>query len=203
MTLANDYASLQAAAARWHGGSSDSQFAEVVRDAIGLAERDMDRSLWVPERVKRVNATCTGEYEAVIDDFARMIVVKRVDADGQEQPLVQQPEDAIPGLQLRFAGPPLFYSLEGRQIHFAPKPTQASPALIRYACYALIPKLVDPAACTAILAIYADVYLYTTLKHLAPEADDATAVQKWTALSDNAIQQANRAAVMRDAVLFQ
>ena len=151
MTLATDYASLQAVAARWHGGSSDTQFDETVRDAIGLAELDMDRSLWVAERMKRVAASCTGEYEAVPDDFARMIVVRLV-ASGQEQPLVQQPEDAIPQLQRAIAGPPRFYALIGRQIHFAPKPTTASPAVIRFVYYALIPKLRDPAACTAVLS---------------------------------------------------
>ena len=51
--------------------------------------------------------------------------------------------------------------------------------------------------------LYGDVYLYTALKHLAPYADDAGAVQKWTALSDKAIQNANRSTVMRDAVLAQ
>ena len=202
MTMATTYAELQSTTARWHGGSSDTQFDEVVRDAIGLAELDMDRSLWVPERIVRVNATCTGEYEALPDNFSRMIVVRLV-GSGQEQPLVQQPEDAIPYLQQSIAGPPRFYSLEGRQIHLAPKPTTASPALLRIVFYALIPKLRDPTVCTAILSTYGDVYLYTALKHLAPYADDAQAVQKWTALSDNAIQNANRSTVMRDAVLAQ
>jgi len=202
MTLASNYTELQAAVSRWHGGSSDTQFDEVVRDAIGLAEFDMDRRLWVPERIKRVLASCTGEYEALPDDFSRMIVLKQV-SQGQEKAMVQQPEDAIPGLQVAYSGPALFYALIGRQVQFAPRPTTQSPISVRFVYYATIPRLKDPGGCTAVLATYGDVYLYTALKHLAPEADDATAVQKWTALSDNAIDQANRSNVIRDAVLFQ
>jgi hypothetical protein len=203
MTLARNYAELQATAARWHGGSSDSLFADVVRDAIGLAEFDMDRTLWVPERVKRVIASCAGEYEALPDDCSRLIVLKRV-ASGREQPMVQQPEDAIPGLQQLYTGQlPSFYTLIGRQVQFAPVPTAQDPITVRFVYYATIPRLQDPGACTAILSTYGDVYLYTTLKHLAPEADDAQAANKWANLSQTAIDQANRNTVMRDAVLFQ
>ena len=202
MTLATDYASLQAAAARWAGGSSDSLFEEVVRDSIRLAELDLDRQLWVPERISRMAANnCTGEYEALPPDFSAMITVRRVTSGGQEQTMMQQPEDSIPGLQQAYAGAPAFYALVGRQIQFAPIPTVASPASIRFVYYALIPRMQDPSACTAILEQYGDVYLYTTLKHLAPYADDAAGVQKWRDLSDQAIQAANRSAVIRDAVL--
>ena len=199
--LATDYASLQAAAARWSGGSSDDLFAETVRDAIGLAEIDLDRQLWVPERIcRQVANNCTGEYEALPLDFAKMITLRRV-SGGQEQEMIQQPEDLIPGLQQAYAGPPAFYALEGLQIHFAPKPTAASPVTVRFVYYAMIPRMVDPGACTAILERYGDIYLYTTLKHLAPYADDGAGVAKWSDLSSKAIQAANRSAVIRDAVL--
>ena len=201
MTLATDYASLQAAAARWAGGSSDTLFEEMVRDAIGLAEMDLDQQLWVPERIVRMVAeNCTGEYEAVPPDFFKMITLRRV-AGGQEQTLQQQPEDLIPALQQAYVGLPAFYSLEGLQIHFAPKPTVASPVTVRFVYYAKIPRMVDPSACTAILKHYGDIYLYTTLKHLAPYADDGAGVAKWADLSSKAIQAANRSAVIRDAVL--
>ena len=200
MALPTNYAELQAQAIRWSGGSSDSNYAEVVRDAIGLAEFDLDRVLWVPERIKRVIATCTAEYEALPDDLSRLIAVKRI-VDGREYRLTQQGEEVIPGLQAQYSGPPRWYALVGAQVQFAPVPTEADPMRARFVYYGMLPRLSSEAPCTAVLTTYGNVYLWATLKHLATYAEDAGGVEKWGGLAVTAVDEANRAGVMRDATL--
>lgn len=195
---ATTYAELQAAASRWSGGSSDSTFADTIRDAITFAEDDMTQRLWVPERVKRVTATFTAEYESLPDDCSKLISIKRL-VDGEEAaPLRKQHPDVMPGLACAYSGqPPLFYALVGAQVQLVPKPTTETPLRVRWIYYGMIPRLSDETSCTAVLTTYPQVYLYTVLKHLAPFADDVNGVAKWTALSDQAIEVANRAAVIR------
>jgi hypothetical protein len=195
---ATDYATLQAEAARWAGGSSDTNFPQIVRDAIAFAEVDLDRTLWVPERVKRVQASFTGEYEAIPDDCAKVISIKHV-VDGEEAGFLRrQHADAMPGLACTYRGnKPLFYAMVGAQVHLAPKPTTTAPMQARWIYYGFLPRLSDVTSCTAILTSYPQVYLYTVLKHLAPYADDATGAAKWAGMSDQGIMAANQAAVIR------
>jgi hypothetical protein len=200
MTLATNYSELQSAAVLWSGGSSDSNYASIVRDAIALAEFDMDRTLWVPERIKRLYADCTGEYESLPDDCSRLVAVKRI-VDGAEIRLTQQDVDVIPGLQAQYTGDPRWYALVGAQVQFAPKPTVAAPMRARFIYYGLIPRLASAAPCTAVLTTYGNVYLWRTLEHLASYADDANGVAKWAAKAEKATAEANRAGVMRDATL--
>lgn len=199
MALATDYASLQAQAIRWSGGSSDTNYADVVRDAVALSEFDMDRSLWVPERIVRATVSYTAAYESLPDDFARMLTVKRLDASGTEYPIEQRSEDVLAGLDQFYGQPPRAYAIVGAQIQFAPAPSTTSPLRARIAYWGLIPRLNDPASCTAVLATYGNVYLWLTLMHLASYADDANGVAKWGQKAAAAIADANRAAVLRDS----
>lgn len=197
MAAAN-YDELQAEAARWAGGSSDSNFPQIVRDAISFAEIDLDHTLWVPERIKRVVADFTAEYEALPDDCSKLISIKRIEDGEEREPLRKQHLDVMPGLACTYSGrKPMFYALAGAQVQFAPKPTTDTPLRARWIYYGMVPRLSDVTSCTAVLTTYPQVYLYTVLKHLAPFADDATGAAKWGALSDQAILAANRAAVIR------
>lgn len=192
-----DYASLQEQASRWAGGSSDSTFAAAVRDAIRAAEDDMTQMLWVPERIKRVKATYKAEYEALPDDCSRIISIKPL-VDGTEgEALHRQHADVMPGLARTWRGCPRFYALVGAQVQIVAAPTADDPLDVRWIYYGMIPRLSDDESCTAVLATYPMVYLYTTLKHLAPYADDMGGMQKWSAMSDQAIETANRAGVVR------
>lgn len=197
MALA-DYNALLAQAARWAGGSSDSTFADTVKDCVAFAEDDMTQRLWIPERVKRVTATFTAEYESLPDDCSKLISIKRL-VDGEEAaPLRKQHPDVMPGLACTYNGQlPLFYALVGAQVQIVPKPTVETPLRVRWIYYGMLPRLSDETSCTAVLTTYPQVYLYTVLKHLAPFADDVNGVAKWTALSDQAIDAANRAGVIR------
>jgi hypothetical protein len=195
---ATDYATLQAEAAKWCGGSSDSNFPQIIRDAISFAETDLDRTLWVPERVKRVSATFTAEYEAIPDDCSKLISIKRMEDGEEAAPLMKRHPEVMPGLACTYRGQlPMFYALVGAQVQIAPKPTTDTPLKVRWIYYGMVPRLSDETSCTAVLTTYPQVYLYTVLKHLAPFADDAAGAAKWGALSDQAILAANRAAVIR------
>lgn len=197
---ATDYNSLQAQLVRWSGGSSDANYAEAVRDCIRLAEVELDRTLWTPERVVRRFADFTAEREALPDDCGKLISILRLEDDVETDALRPVHPDVAPGLIRTYSGNrPLCYALEGAQIRLIPKPTVANPLRARWIYYALVPRLSDASACTAILTTYPDVYLYTSLKHLAPFSDDPDGIAKWGALSAQAIAAANRAAVLRSA----
>lgn len=196
---APDYISLQAQISRWSGGSSDTNFADAIRDAIRSAEAELDRKLFVPERIVRRIVTFTAEREALPDDCAKVISILRVEDDVETDQLRPAHPDAAPGLIRTYSGKPSFYALEGAQIRLIPKPTVDAPMRARWLYYAFVPRLSDESACTAILTTYPDVYLYTALKQLAPFTDDAGGLQKWGALSADAIDAANRAAVLRSA----
>lgn len=196
MALA-DYAALQERAARWVGGSSDSTFAETVRECIRAAEDDMTQTLWVPERIKRVKATFTAEYEAIPDDCSKLISIKPLADDREGEGLSRQHTDAMPGLACAWRDRPRFYALVGAQVQIVAAPTVEDPLEVRWIYYGMIPRLSDDTSCTAVLQTYPTIYLYATLKHLAPFADDIGGVQKWGALADQAIETANRAAVIR------
>ena len=195
---AADYTALQAQLSRWAGGSSDTNFPEMVRDAIRFAEQDMDTMLWVPERIVRRIVDYTAEFEALPDDCSKVISVRRI-VDGAEDDILERVHpDAMPGIARTYSGQkPSWYALVGAQLQFAPKPTVESPLRARLIHYAMVPRLSDESACTAILTTYPAVYLYTALKHLASFADDAGSVGKWAGLSDQAITAANRAGVVR------
>ena len=194
---ATDYASLIAQATLWAGGSSDTNFPTTVADAISFAEVDLDTTLWVPERVKRVFANFTAEFEAIPDDCKRLLSIRRV-VDGVEDASLRQTHpDTLPGLARNYGGLPTWYALLGAQVQLAPKPTVDDPMRVRWIYYGAVPRLSSDAPCTAVLTSYPQVYLYTTLKHLAPFSDDAEGAQKWAAMSDNAIATANRAGALR------
>lgn len=191
------YVELQSQLARWSGGSSDTNFADAIRDAIRSAEAELDRKLWAPERIVRRIVTYTAEREALPDDCAKVISILRVEDDVETDQLRPVHPDAAPGLIRTYSGKPSFYALEGAQIRLIPKPTVDAPMRARWLYYAFVPRLSDESACTAILTTYPAVYLYTALKHLASFADDAGSVGKWAGLSDQAITAANRAGVVR------
>ena len=195
-----DYTALQARVARWSGGSSDANFAEAVREAIEMAEIDMDRMLWVKERIVRRIATFTAEYESLPEDCARIISIKRIEDGAEVDQLRKAHPDAAPGLARAYSGNrPLFYTETGAQLQLIPAPTVGDPLKARWIYYGFVPRLSDDTSCTAVLSTYPNVYLYTSLKHLAPFTDDPEGVAKWGALSAEAIQTANGAATKRSA----
>jgi hypothetical protein len=89
-----DYSTLQSTISRWVGGSSDTQFAESIRDAIMLAEDEMNATLRVPEMIKRASTTIDEKYENLPPDCLELINVWRV-ADDYEVPLGYQPTSNI------------------------------------------------------------------------------------------------------------
>jgi hypothetical protein len=202
MAAPQTYADLQAQVARWNGGSSDSVYDEAVRDAIALAENDLDRALWVPERIKRTFADFQNEYESIPPDLAKLVMIKRVTSDGFEIRLREEAIEGLPGVRARYRDqPPIAYALAGSQIQFAPPPTAQNKMRGRWIYYEFLPRLSDATSCTAILLTYGDVYLWTSLKHIATYTEDQGGIAKWQDLSERAILAANRLAVMREATV--
>lgn len=197
-----DYASLQSTVSRWVGGSSDSAFPDAIRDAIGLAEQEMNTgtvtdgtvmALRVPEMEKRVSFTVDGKYEAIPQDCLELIGVWRIDGE-KEVPLGAQPLTNVAWAS-KLSGSPKFYALSGKQIRFAP--TSTDEWTVRLAFYARLPNLSDATACTSVLQNYPLLYLYGTLAALEGYlvADERIAVWKQQYVA--ALKAANNASARR------
>lgn len=188
-----DYASLQATVSRWAGGSSDTAFPEAIRDAIALAEDEMNRVLRVPEMEKRASFTIDGKYESLPTDCLELIGVWRIDGD-REIPLGAQPITNIAWAS-RVSGATKWYSLSGNQIRFAPTTSDVWAARLAY--YAKLPNLSDATACTSVLQNYPLVYLYAALAALEGYlvGDDRIAVWKQQAAAQ--VAAINRAVSRR------
>jgi hypothetical protein len=198
-----DYASLQETVSRWAGGSSDTAFAEAVRDAIDLTENELDRELRIPEMVTRVAATCDEAYETLPSGVVKMISVSRI-LDGIEKTPQLQPvsEDHAAALAaLHPTGTPRWYCLVSTQLRIIPTPTTASPCSIRAVYYGQVPRLSADIPCHAVLLAARDAYLYGTLSHLGEYIEDAGRMARFEGRFRNAIRSLNRSAVTRDATL--
>jgi hypothetical protein len=198
-----DYASLQDAASRWAGGSSDALFADAIRDAIDMVESELDRELRIPEMITRVAATLDEPYETLPGGVVKMISVSRI-VDGVEKAPQLQPvsEDHASALAaLHPTGTPRWYSLVSTQLRVIPSPSTASPCIVRAVYYGQVPRLSADIPCTAVLLAARDAYLYGTLSHLGEYVEDAARLARFDARFRNAIRSLNRAAVGRDATL--
>jgi hypothetical protein len=189
-----DYSTLQSTISRWVGGSSDTQFAESIRDAIMLAEDEMNATLRVPEMIKRASTTIDEKYENLPPDCLELINVWRV-ADDYEVPLGYQPTSNIVAAG-RLSGLPRWYTLSGLQIRLAPLVTGES-YVIRLTYYASLPNLSDANACTAVLTRYPLLYLYLSLAHMQGYLVGDERIGTWKQQAGAHLQMANRAAGRR------
>jgi hypothetical protein len=170
------YETLQSTISRWVGGSSDTAFPDAVRDAIALAESEMNRGLRVPEMIKRASVSVDSKYANLPDDFLELLAVWRID-DDEEIPLARQPMNNIAACS-RLRGPPIYYGLSGLQIRFAPPATEDFTARLSY--YASLPALADGgAACLAVLQRYPMLYLYGALANLEGYLVDDARIATW------------------------
>jgi hypothetical protein len=197
----SDYASLQETAARWAGGSSSTEFAEAIRDAISMTEAELDRSLRVPEMIARTRTTFNEPWEALPSDLVKLISVAVIDND-IERSIGQVGEDVAPALaNLYRSGRPQKFALNATQIRLFPAATAAAPITVRMLYYARVPRLSATIPCYATLTAYPDLYLFGTLSYLSEFIEDGERLGRFDTRFRAAIVAANRAAVTRDATL--
>lgn len=191
-----DYTTLQATVSRWAGGSSDSAFADAVRDAIALAENEMSRGLRVPEMIKRASVVANNKYENLPPDFLEMLGVWLIDEDEEEEtPLARAPMNNIAACS-RLSGTPKYYGLSGLQIRIAPRTDD--DANIRISYYASLPSLAAGGdLCLAVLLRYPELYLYGSLANLEGYLVDDARIATWRSQFGNHMAAANRAGGVR------
>ena len=116
--------------------------------------------------------------------------------------MLQQPEDTIPGLQQVYAGSPAFYALVGRPDPVRPR-RRRQPARRRSASSTTPPSRAcrTRAPAPRSLAPMATSTSTPRSSTWRPTPTMAPACRSGQRLSDQAIQAANRSAVIRDAVL--
>ena len=198
---ATDYLTLQAQIARWSGGSSDTNFAEAIRDAIAMVEAELDRSLRVPEMIARTRATLNETWEALPSDLMKMISVAVV-VDSIEYPIGQIGEDTAPAIaNLYRSGRAAKFALNATQIRTFPAATVDAPVTLRMLHWAKVPRLSATVPCYAVLLAHPDIYLFGALSFLGEYVEDASRLGRFDARFRSGILAANKAAVTRDATL--
>lgn len=158
------YATLQDTVARWAGNSSDTGFAEAVRDAIGICEGVFNSSLRVPEMIKRGTLALDEPFEDLPPDFIEAYQVYASGADGRLRPLGATSPEGVGYFTNRTAPvAPATYALIGNQIRSAPMPTDTTGLTVEMVYYAQVPPLSDAAPANAVLARYPRLYLLGSL----------------------------------------
>jgi hypothetical protein len=195
------YETLQATAARWAGGSSSTDFAEAIRDAISMVEAELDRSLRVPEMIARTRATFNETWEALPSDLMKMISVALIDGTN-EYSMAQIGEDTAPAIaNLYRSGRAQKFALNATQIRTFPAATAEAPITVRMVYWAKVPRLSATVPCYGTLTAYPDLYLFGTLSYLGEFIEDGERLGRFDARFRAGITAANRAAVTRDATL--
>jgi hypothetical protein len=196
-----DYLSLQAQIARWSGGSSSTDFAEAIRDAIALVEAEFDLALRVPEMTARTRSTFNEAWEALPSDYLKMISVALIDGTN-EHPMGQIGEDTAPAIaNLYRGGRAQKFALNATQIRTFPAATAEAPITVRMVYYARVPRLSADIPCYATLTAYPQLYLFGALSYLGEFIEDGERLGRFDARFRAGITAANRAAVTRDATL--
>jgi hypothetical protein len=200
-----NYETLQEVVARWSGGSSSTEFAEAIRDAISMVEAELDRSLRVPEMIARTRATLNETWEALPSDLVKLIsvaVLEGVEPNQTERAIGQISEDMAPAhAYLYRSGRPQKFALNATQIRVLPPATATAPAVLRLLYYARVPRLSADIPCYATLTAYPDLYLFGALSYLGEFVEDGDRLGRFDARFRAGIVAANRAAVTRDATL--
>jgi hypothetical protein len=189
-----DYTTLQSTISRWAGGSSDTEFPEAIRDAIMLAEDELNRVLRVPEMVKRASTTVDEKYENLPPDCLEVTDVWWIN-DDIEVPLAYQPAANIVAAA-RYRGNPRWYTFSGLQLRLAPRVTDEEYA-VRLTYYAKLPNLAEENPCTAVLTTYPLLYLYASLAHLEGYLVGDERISVWKQQASAQVAAANRSASRR------
>lgn len=196
------YETLQSTVSRWAGGSSDTAFAEAIRDAIDLTESELDRELRIPEMVTRATANCNEAYETLPAGVMKLISICPLVNGVEGLPLKQIAEDAAPAYAARYtSGAPKYFALVATQARLIPAPTATNVFKARIVFYGQVPRLSAAIPCNAVLLAARDAYLYGSLSHLGEYVEDGARLQRFDARFRNAIRSLNRMSVTRDGTL--
>lgn len=157
----------------------------VIPDFITLAEADMNQKLRLRSMLTRSTATLddTTGYETLPTDFMQMY---RLTLDGEDIDFA--PAGQMPGFAEAWRGSPapLYFSIVGNQIQFAPSPASLTGAL-EMTYYARVPALSASNTSNVLLAANPALYLYGALLQAAPYLSDDQRVQTWGTLYSQAL----------------
>jgi hypothetical protein len=175
MSLAN-LADLQAAIADFGTGRTDLT-TSVINTFITLAESDIQngsfdqagaqvvRPLRVRSMETRLNLTLTGEFTALPSDYLEMREVRWSNQTGKPPLKWVSPEAFDSIYSAGDSGPATSWSVVGSEIRVGPGASASDILALIY--YAKVPGLVANNT-NWLLTAYPNVYLYGSLRHLAP-----------------------------------
>lgn len=188
----NNYDNLLASIGGW---LMRDDLAAVIPDFVALAEADMSHRLRLRSMLTRAATTISGDgYETLPGDFLAMWRLTLDDAEIRFAPTARMAGYA----EEWRGGAPLYFSVVGEQIQFAPVgPTPGGVLEMTY--YARPEALSDDNQTNALLLASPALYLYGALVQSAPYLADDQRVQVWAALyqeAANVLQAADDAAEM-------
>lgn len=183
------------------GGSSDSEFTDAIKEAIGVTEAELNINLRVPEMMVRSREEVDERWESLPTTFLKMRQVWWVDGDdpetGIDTPLKWASPERI-GHYSRFRGNPISYTVLGGQYRIEPRSDQETYT-VRLLYYAKVPDLSEDDPNTIILNRYPHLYFYGTLSNLEGWLVGDPRIASWRTMFERGILLANRAAGTRSA----
>jgi hypothetical protein len=176
-----DYAALQTRVAQY---IDDTTQTARIPGFIEMAEREWDRTLWIPARENVATATATSERIALPTDCA---VIRSLVINGFGQVRQSTPNEAFMSTTARR---PYTYSLQRDEIVFEPAVAANTEVTTLY--YRDLPFLSVAAPSNWLLAAHPDLYLYGTLVQAYAFLLDDEQAGKWRSAHDTALDQIMR-----------
>lgn len=188
------YSDLQDRIARRAGGSSDSQFADGVREAIHLAESELNTKLRVPEMIVRSRETVNERWESAPTDFLelRQAFYVTSDDDALDVPLSVVSPERVGWLDKTVRGVPKSICFTGLQYRIAPKEPDTEYQ-VRLIYYGKVADLSDTNPCTVLLNRYPLLYLNGALANLEAWLVGDERLPVWRTMFERQIAEANAA----------
>lgn len=179
------FSELKTAIANW---LNRSDLTDRIPEFIDLCETELDRQLRTTDQLTRSTTPITGQYASLPTDF---LEIRNIQLDTSPvkrlQYLTPDRLDDERRTTYRSSGEPVYYSILGNNMEFAPTPDTTYTLQIAY--YARLTKLSDSNTTNFLITNHPDIYLYGSLKHAEPFLMNDERIVVWGTLYERALEQ--------------
>lgn len=188
-----DYAELKATVADWlMRPDLESQIPQFIK----MAEEFCNSNLRTREMTRRSRTTAKARYISLPTDWRKARNVQRVE-DNRVLEFMAFDEmdryraDIATGRIVDAPSQPVYFSLVGDTMEFAPSPTQDNPTEIEMIYYGAVPRLVNDFDTNWLLLKYPSILLYGALIHSAPFLKEDERIATWQNMLNTSVASAN------------
>lgn len=183
------YSDLKTAIANW---LNRSDLTALIPDFITLFEQKANKDIRARPMVVRATASIGNEYETLPSDYVEMINFSLLTSPPADLEFVSASNWIQTTLPQQLGGnaQPVFFTIVGNQLRFAPIPAGSYNAEMQY--YAEIPALSDSNTTNWLLTLAPDAYLYGSLLEAAAYLRNDPRLQIWATGYDASVRRINQ-----------